>query len=146
LQVVKSGTDGEFKSKLVTLTPVAKGGVVAKIEGQTKAAKRWSSVQVSADEHIELNSDLIFMNHSCNPSVFIDVKQMEIIATRDLNSGDEITFFYPSTEWEMSQPFECWCGGEKCLKKVSGAKDLPADVLSHFQLSPHIEALLASRQ
>lgn len=28
-----------------------------------------------------------------------------------LKEGDELTFFYPSTEWSMAQPFDCLCKG-----------------------------------
>lgn len=27
-------------------------------------------------------------------------------------SGSIVTFFYPSTEWDMEQPFECRCGAK----------------------------------
>jgi hypothetical protein len=63
----------------------------------------------------------------------MDVDRMVVSATRDLAAGDELTFFYPSTEWDMgkllysiliycsssdlinvlymiAQPFSCWCG------------------------------------
>lgn len=29
-----------------------------------------------------------------------------------LKKGQDITFFYPSTEWDMAQGFECSCGAE----------------------------------
>jgi hypothetical protein len=66
---------------------------------------------------------------------------MSIEALRDLSSGDELTFYYPSTEWEMDRPFDCWCGSEACSKKISGAKDMPIQELQKFRLSPHIKKL-----
>lgn len=33
-------------------------------------------------------------------------------ALRDIQPGDELSFFYPSTEWEMAQGFECKCGAK----------------------------------
>lgn len=129
--------------------------------------KRYTSVQVAADAHIELNSDFVYMNHSCAPTVDLQVApavstssstataaatatataaatatatvtatatangaadgaarqgnsasevgerqwagHIDIIARRDLFPGDELTFFYPVTEWEMDQPFDCFC-------------------------------------
>lgn len=29
---------------------------------------------------------------------------------RGLAEGQDITFFYPSTEWDMAQGFDCACG------------------------------------
>ncbi|KNE66063.1 hypothetical protein AMAG_10326 [Allomyces macrogynus ATCC 38327] len=131
----------DFSSKLVTTRAFAKGEVVAKIEGTTFAKKRYTTVQVGKDSHIELNSDLVYMNHSCNPSASMDTDQMAVVATRDLAAGDELTFFYPSSEWDMDQPFDCWCGAPLCIKRVQGAKHIPADVLSRYWVASHIKAL-----
>jgi len=38
---------------------------------------------------------------------------MTVVAARDLAADDELTFFYPSTEWSMAEPFDCWCGAER---------------------------------
>jgi len=35
-----------------------------------------------------------------------------------LKKGDDITFFYPSTEWDMAQGFDCNCGAKVCLTAV----------------------------
>ncbi|KAI8915219.1 hypothetical protein DFJ77DRAFT_461699 [Powellomyces hirtus] len=145
--IVRNGTDGDFKSKLVAARPYAKGEAISKIEGhQENVVKRWSSVQTGPERHIELNSELVFMNHSCDPSANIVVEKMEVVATRNLKEGDELTFFYPSTEWDMSQPFACWCGAKECIKQVSGAKDVPAEKLANKFLNPHIQKLLDARQ
>lgn len=49
-----------------------------------------------------------------------------------------LTFFYPSTEWFMAQPFDCHCGATKCLKRISGARDIDPAVLARYQLNSHI--------
>ncbi|KAJ3158511.1 hypothetical protein HDU86_002736 [Geranomyces michiganensis] len=146
VRVERQGSQTEFKSRLVVLRPYAKGERIVAIEGHKDAVKRWSSVQIDTDRHIELHSELVFMNHSCDPSANIETESMHVVAARDLKEGDELTFFYPSSEWEMSQPFACWCGAEKCIKQVSGAKDVPADGLANKYLTPHIRALLAARE
>ena len=83
------------------------------------------------------------MNHSCEPSVFVDTSRKQLIALKDLKSGDEVTFFYPSTEWCLAEPFECSCGTPACIGRVAGAQDLSPIVLSRYQLSAHITQLLA---
>jgi hypothetical protein len=82
------------------------------------------------------------MNHSCNPNVILDTSRMVAIATRDLAAGDELTFFYPSTEWEMSAPFICLCGAPSCIHVVAGARFLPLSTLEQHFLNRHIRALM----
>ncbi|PRP83951.1 hypothetical protein PROFUN_08635 [Planoprotostelium fungivorum] len=66
----------------------------------------YATLQTGRDQHVLLNSDIMFANHSCSPSLEFDVGQMEVRVSRDrdMKKGDGLTFFYPSTEWNMSQP------------------------------------------
>ncbi|ORY95754.1 hypothetical protein BCR43DRAFT_493543 [Syncephalastrum racemosum] len=143
--VHRQGPVEELSSKLVTDREFKKGDVIAKLEGLSPGPKRHSSVQVSKTEHVELNSDLYFMNHSCDPSAHMDVDNKCVSALKDLKVGDEINFFYPSTEWDMAQPFTCWCGADKCIKTVTGANKLTAEQLNQFVLVNHIKELVAER-
>ncbi|KAI8344921.1 hypothetical protein BD560DRAFT_493287 [Blakeslea trispora] len=143
--VLKQGEPGSFSSKLVAERDFAEGSVIVNLQGLTPGPKRYSSVQVSPTEHVELNSDLLYLNHSCNPSTYLDVTKRSLMALQDIKKGDELTFFYPSTEWDMAQPFDCWCGSEKCIGKVDGARNLPAEKLQKFMLSDHIRQLLKER-
>ena len=54
-------------------------------------------------------------------------------------------FFYPSTEWDMAQPFDCLCGSETCRGRISGAGDMTAKQLSGLFLNKHIHELLEER-
>ena len=45
-------------------------------------------------------------------------------ALRHIETGEAITCFYPATEWEMAEPFECHCGAPNCLGTITGAKNL----------------------
>ncbi|ORZ34912.1 hypothetical protein BCR44DRAFT_1137424 [Catenaria anguillulae PL171] len=130
-----------LSSKLITTRAYAKDEVIAKIEGTTFAAKRYTTVQTGIDEHVELNSDLVYMNHSCGPSCVFDTDAMVVRATRDLVAGDEMTFFYPSSEWDMDQPFACWCSAPNCVKMVQGAKYLTESQLEGQAVMSHIREL-----
>ena len=58
------------------------------------------SVQIDEDKHILLFPEFLqYINHSCEPNTFFDTKKGEIIAIKDINENEEVTFFYPSTEW-----------------------------------------------
>ena len=58
---------------------------------------------------------------------------------RDLKEGDVLSFFYPSTEWHMVQPFECFCGEAACLGKIMGAGQMGKVNLKANWLNQHIE-------
>jgi hypothetical protein len=67
---------------------------------------------------------------------------MEFIALKHIRPGDEFTFFYPSTEWEMAQPFNCHCGTAKCIGTIRGASSLAIDTLSRYKLTDYIRSKL----
>ena len=83
--------------------------------------------------------------------------EARVVDDRPLRVGDELTFFYPSTEWEMDRPFRCRCGaGEgKCLGWIDGAKVLASrgrmdrdgmgrrkNVLEGYWLNGHVREML----
>ena len=78
------------------------------------------------------------MNHSCDPNVILDTENMQMIACTDIAKGEELFFFYPSTEWQMDAPFICLCGASNCIHVVAGARFLPLSTLEHHYLNPHI--------
>jgi len=141
---VRRGT-GAFSAYSLSLIDCEAGAVFAKIDTATPTAKpAYSSVQTGKNSHIELNSDLLYTNHSCDPSLVFDMSRMEVRVVDDgpIKKGGLMTFFYPSTEWDMSQPFDCNCGSEKCLGKINGAKNMKRDDLKRYWLNPHIEEML----
>jgi len=112
--------------------------------------KAYSSVQYGTGphDHLELNSDLLFMNHSCDPSVQLLLPRGRPdqwclkTGPRGLKEGQAVTFFYPSTEWDMAQGFQCSCGSEKCLGDIRGAKYLSLEQLEdRGEVNEHIRRL-----
>lgn len=55
---------------------------------------------------------------------------MRVVEHRELKEGDELNFFYPSSEWEMRQPFECQCQatGKTCPNQSEDSIQAVADV------------------
>ncbi|KAJ4309364.1 hypothetical protein N0V94_008966, partial [Neodidymelliopsis sp. IMI 364377] len=102
---------GDYASASYSLVNLPAGALFARITTPTPATVAYSSVQASKTLHIELNCDLVYINHSCQPSLIFDMEAWEVRVNPDLEGGlkegDELTFFYPSTEWSMAQPFEC---------------------------------------
>lgn len=65
---------------------------------------------------------------------------------RGLKAGEELTFFYPSTEWDMDQGFNCFCGSENCLGYIGGAKHMTPAQLEGRWINAHIRELLEDRE
>ncbi|KAF2804638.1 uncharacterized protein BDZ99DRAFT_467323 [Mytilinidion resinicola] len=139
---------GDFAACSVSLVSLPAGAIFARITTPTIATKAYTSVQAGPDLHIELNSDLVYINHSCEPTLIFDMARWEVrvnpALSGGLQPGMELTFFYPSTEWHMAQPFKCLCGTAQCLGTVSGARDLGGKLAGYY-LNAHIEDLLVEQ-
>ncbi len=72
-----------------------------------------------------------------------DVERWSVVALSPIAPRDELTFFYPETEWTMASPFDCACRSPRCLGRIAGASEVPAGALGGRPLAPHIRRLLA---
>ena len=98
------------------------------------------TVQVEEATHIEVGV-LATLNHSCDPNLLLDTARMLVIAARDIAPGEELTYFYPSTEWEMAEAFACRCGSAGCLGVIRGARYLPRRTLRRYFVNRHLLAI-----
>ena len=104
------------------------------------------TVQISEKEHIELvPTYLECINHSCDPNSFFDTTSKQLVSLKDIAVGEEITFFYPSAEWDMDQIFQCDCRCANCLGVIKGAKYLDERSLKNYRFTDFIKRKLASR-
>lgn len=111
--------------------------------GETVTQPTYLTVQTGVDTHITLRPEFLqYINHSCNPNVFFDTASMELVCLRPIEAGEEFTFFYPSTEWEMIQPFLCQCNSANCLQLIQGASYLSAETLQQYRLTDFIQQQL----
>ena len=137
----------EGYNRAVAVAALAEGDVLAAFSArEILAAPTYLTVQTGPETHILLAPEhLQYINHSCNPNVFFDTEGMEIRALRAIAPGDEITFFYPSTEWSMDRAFDCLCGSSACLGRVAGADQLGEEALARHRFNRHILERLAER-
>ncbi len=126
---------------LRALAPIERGDVLHDFSAVvTRGEPSYLTVQVGDSQHIMLNpSFLQYINHSCAPNVFFDTTQFKLIAIETIEVGDEITFFYPSTEWDMQQPFVCNCKAKNCLGMIRGAKYLTLKNAEQYLFSDYIQ-------
>ena len=58
-------------------------------------------------------------NHSCDPNLGFS-GQIGLVALRDIESGEELTFDYAMSDGSPYDEFECHCRSAKCRGKVTG--------------------------
>ena len=107
------------QTALVTQRAIAAGETVINLGGPIRAEPTRYTLQVSEDEHIEPaaieetpgpdeGEDALwrFGNHSSKANCYI--ANRAFVAARPIAEGEEITFNYNTTEYDMASPFECW--------------------------------------
>ncbi|CEJ79885.1 Putative Galactose-proton symport [[Torrubiella] hemipterigena] len=138
--------EAEYSSKSISKISLPPFAVFSKLSFPpcTPAnSPTYATVQTGKNTHLDLNSDLLYLNHSCEPSLIFDIGNMNVlVGPKGINPGDELTFFYPSTEWDMAQPFDCICSTPTCRGTISGARDMTSEQLDGLWLNNHIRELL----
>lgn len=130
-------TENKFRS-LITKQGYKKGDVICDIPAEKIISKpNRFTVQIDRDKHTDVGK-LAALNHSCDPNVILDTTNLLMYAWKDIEKGEELSFFYPSTEWEMDAPFICLCGSTNCIHVVAGARFLPLSTLEKHFLNKHI--------
>ncbi|MHB8125019.1 MAG: SET domain-containing protein-lysine N-methyltransferase [Desulfitobacteriaceae bacterium] len=108
----------------------------------TQKEKTYQTIQVGPDKHLLADPILVLLNHSCDPNLIIDTENGLIYAKKDIFPGEELNYFYPSTEWDMARPFKCNCQSSRCIGHVKGALRIPLNILSAYYLNNHIVELI----
>jgi hypothetical protein len=119
--------------RLVTVRAVSAGEKLFYLEGRVTTTPTRYSVQIGRGLHIDQDDTrnagermgryfFRFMNHHCEPST--EIRDRYVIALRDIAEGEDVTFDYNTTEYDMAEPFTCRCGSARCVGLVRGAKHL----------------------
>lgn len=129
---------------LYASTEILPGDIISPLGIRERVEKpSYLSVQVQETQHILLDPTFLqYIDHSCDPNVFFDIENMVVTCIKKIKPKEKMTFFYPSTEWSMTQSFDCLCGSEKCFNKIQGAKYISPIRLRQYGLSKHIEKKL----
>ncbi|WP_051828017.1 SET domain-containing protein-lysine N-methyltransferase [Streptomyces bicolor] len=138
--------DRPYGAGVVAARPLAAGEVVADLsECVTADAPSVYTIDVGGGRHID-GPQVRYLNHSCTPNVYVDAERMDVRALRPVAAGEELAFFYPSTEWDMVAPFDCLCGAADCLGTVAGARAASPAVLGGHRLNRHVAERLAAAE
>jgi D-alanine-D-alanine ligase-like ATP-grasp enzyme len=141
LEVSRSGPSAGF---VLRITVARKAGEILCDFACTPAPRSRHTIQIAVDQHAEMEPGFLRLcSHCCRPNAICDVDNRRVQAISDVRPGDVLTIFYPSTEWDMAEPFECRCGAPECLGRVAGAKHLPGDLLREYWFARHIREAIS---
>jgi hypothetical protein len=139
--------DGQYG--ILAVEDLQEGEVLFRIEGKRTNRPSPFSIQIEDGVHIDLEEghnleEIIdrfcwrFMNHSCSPNTII--RCQDVVGIRLIRPGEELTFNYNTTEWDMAEPFTCRCGSPICVGQVRGFKHLSAIEKERLRpfLAPHL--------
>jgi hypothetical protein len=137
---IEQSQNPQYGARCVAWRSLRSGEAIVRLSGAlTKQSYR--TIQIDKYKHLEEPRVLAFLNHSCHPTVLVDTSCLMVFAARDIVAGEELTFFYPSTEWRMVRPFICLCGSAHCLHYIAGARHLSLNTLDRHFINSHIRDL-----
>mmetsp|Transcript_12357 Transcript_12357/g.20927 ORF Transcript_12357/g.20927 Transcript_12357/m.20927 type:complete len:219 (-) Transcript_12357:33-689(-) len=95
-----------------------------KTRGEVVEKKGSHTIQVDWNKHVYLDLPGHVLNHSCDPSTGVVDNQSsgvyDWVARRRIQPGDEISFDYETTEWDLAAQFPCECGSARCRGALKG--------------------------
>jgi uncharacterized protein len=114
---------------------IVKGAIIRRIEKTKADAMKFPNhMGIYKNHWIRPDKPFIYINHSCSPNISVKGR-VSFVALRDIKKGEELFFDYSTSEdtlWEMS----CYCGSNKCRKKIRGIRHLPKETF--FEYFPYI--------
>eukprot|EP00284_Hemiselmis_tepida_P006482 CAMPEP_0174925826 /NCGR_PEP_ID=MMETSP1355-20121228/8168_1 /TAXON_ID=464990 /ORGANISM="Hemiselmis tepida, Strain CCMP443" /LENGTH=153 /DNA_ID=CAMNT_0016171785 /DNA_START=238 /DNA_END=699 /DNA_ORIENTATION=- len=135
---------------LVASVPISKGEVAISERGEILKHPTMHSIQVNDTEHMNCSGQIIYACHNCdaNARMVPTLEGCSLVALRDIEAGELVSFDYDTTEWDMSDPFDCLCGSPKCKGRVAGFRHLSQearDAMPFEHMSDYVRGLHAKQ-
>ncbi len=107
---------------------IAKGEIIAVKGGHIFDSKNYNKLDDASKQYClqiddnffigpktkeEIESNAIFINHSCEPNVGFD-GQITYVALRDIKTGEELSHDYAMCFTARNYGFKCNCGAKNC--------------------------------
>jgi len=141
------GVVAERNFKHGEIIAIWRGSIITEREAVALSeSERSQLLQVDEDKFLVTHQALVnadFINHSCDPNCgFTD--STTLVAMRDINAGETITFDYAMSDTKSIFAFDCWCGSSKCRKKMNGSDWQIADLQERYAgwFAPHVAQLI----
>lgn len=138
--LVTNGRKGLF-----TVALIAKDEILIDLNGEEiLPSPTRRSLQIGEGKHVFGKEETVgYLNHGCEPNVFLDFDCLCVRALKDIQAGEEVKINYVATEYEMHDCFRCDCGSPGCLRTIRGFKFLTRD--QQLKLKPYLAPHLLRR-
>lgn len=93
------------------------------------------TIQKDWNKHVVMDLPAILINHSCNANVGIqdNDEAYDFYAIRSISCGEELTWDYETSEYEIFGNFSCQCGSPLCRgSSVLGYKTNEATIKKQY--------------
>jgi uncharacterized protein len=147
---------GAGGQRSVAIEPIRAGETVAAFGGRCisrdelellSAGQQRRSIQI--DDSLFLAGALEpepadFVNHSCEPNCGMSGNAL-VVALRDIEVGDELTYDHAMSDGSDYNEFECSCGSTLCRGKVTGHDWMLPELQLRYrgQFSPYLGRRIA---
>jgi hypothetical protein len=130
---------------LFAVVPIDSGESLIDLNAEeTLSSPTRRSLQIGEGKHALGSEETVgYLNHSCEPNVFLDFSCLCVRALKDIRAGEEVKLNYAATEYEMHDSFRCDCGSPACLRMIRGFKFLTRD--QQLKLKPYLAPYLLRR-
>ncbi len=88
-----------------------------------------------------------YINHSCDPNAGL-LGQIGLVAMRDIQAGEEITFDYAMSDSAAYDEFDCACGSPHCRGRITGTDWQQPVLWQRYRgyFSPYLQQKINERQ
>lgn len=136
--------DTKKGKSIFAIDEIVKNEIIFEFEKKFLKHFTKTSMQIEETKHQEsTNPEAVenFLNHSCEPNGYIDFQGLIYRALRPIKKGEELTFNYLTTEWELVNKFYCECGSQNCYGQIKGFKYLTLEQQKELEplLSPFLK-------
>jgi hypothetical protein len=120
--VKKQWKNEQGQSARYASTDIAKDEIILDLTMLFERASGPSAqtLQMGDGWHYRSSEGPFGLNHACSPNGYLRFDDLTYRALRDISQGEELSFHYCTTEFEMASPFDCLCGSPDCLGRVGG--------------------------
>jgi SET domain-containing protein len=123
---------------------IKKNEIIFKFEGKI-VYQDYTNISMPYALQLDFNKYLLpegnykYINHSCSPNSYVKLidDELYLIACKNIEKDEEITYNYNTSEFDMGvDAFECLCKSPNCYKVIKGFKYLPLD--EKIKLKPYL--------
>jgi hypothetical protein len=98
---------------------------ICRVSGQLLPYRCSHTRQLAPGVHVYDPFFCSLLNHSCDPSVFLDMGELWLWALKDISKGDRLTMDLATTEDKLQRQFACRCGCPSCRGWITGYDEMP---------------------